>query len=60
MRNKRWESCLQCHDYHGNHKFNTPLRLQDAHTLDVLEKYLKGGPSPFGAPIVKSKQDRSS
>ena len=59
VRNKRWESCLQCHDYHGNHKFNTPLRLQDAHTLDVLEKYLKGGPSPFGSPIVKSKQDRS-
>lgn len=60
VRNKRWESCLQCHDYHGNHKWNAPLRLQDANTLDVLDKYLKGGPSPFGAVIVKTKQDKPS
>jgi predicted CXXCH cytochrome family protein len=59
VRNKRWETCLQCHDYHGNHKWNAPLRLQDGHALEVLDKYMKGGPSPFGAAIVKSKQEKS-
>lgn len=60
VQNKRWETCMQCHDYHGNHKWNAPLRLQDAPTLEVLDKYLKGGSSPFGNTIVKAKQDRPS
>lgn len=55
--NKQWGTCLQCHDYHGNHKLHAPLRLQDAATLDMLQKYLKDGPSPYGATIVKAKQD---
>jgi hypothetical protein len=58
LRNKQWTTCLQCHDYHGNHKRNAPLRLQDAPTLEVLNKYLQGGPSPFGATIVKARQDK--
>jgi len=55
---KRWDTCLQCHDYHGNHKWNAPLRLTDATALDTLNRYLKDGPSPYGAPIVKSKQPK--
>jgi len=58
VRNKQWTACLQCHDYHGNHKWNAPLRLQDAATLEALDKYLQGGPSPFGATIIKAKQGR--
>jgi ferredoxin-NADP reductase/bacterioferritin-associated ferredoxin len=59
VQNKRWETCLQCHDYHGNHKWSAPLKLQDAHSIDVLDKYLKGGPSPFGATIVKAKPEKT-
>lgn len=58
VRNKRWETCLQCHDYHGNHKWRAPLRLVDAATVDVLDRYMKTGPSPFGATVVKAKQER--
>ena len=58
VRNKQWTTCLQCHDYHGNHKWNAPLRLQDGATLEVLNKYLQGGPSPFGETIVKAKQGK--
>lgn len=57
VRNKRWDTCLQCHDYHGNHKWRAPLRLVDATTVDVLHKYLKDGPSPFGATVVKARQE---
>lgn len=57
VRNKRWDTCLQCHDYHGNHKWSAPLRLQDAAQLPLLEKYLQGGPSPYGSTVVKAKQD---
>lgn len=57
---KRWETCMQCHDYHGNHRWNAPLRLQDANALDVLNKYLKDGPSPYGATVVKARQEKPS
>lgn len=58
VRNKRWDACLQCHDYHGNHnKWSTPLRLQDAATLDRLDKYLQGGPSVYGATVVKATRE---
>jgi ferredoxin-NADP reductase/bacterioferritin-associated ferredoxin len=57
---KRWETCLQCHDYHGNHRAGAPLRLQDAATIDTLNKYLQGGPSPYGATVVKARKERPS
>jgi ferredoxin-NADP reductase/bacterioferritin-associated ferredoxin len=57
VRQKRWDSCLQCHDYHGNHRWRAPLRLVDAPTVDVLASYLQNGPSPFGNPVTKAKQE---
>lgn len=60
VRNKRWDSCLQCHDYHGNHRWSAPLRLEDAPTLRSLHHYLKDGPSPFGKTIVKAKEGKPS
>lgn len=60
VRHASWGTCLQCHDYHGNHKWSAPLRLEDAPALQVLHKYLKDGPSPFGATTVKAKKDKAS
>lgn len=57
---KRWETCLQCHDYHGNHRAGAPLRLQDAAPPDTLNKYLQGGPSPYGATVIKARKERPS
>ena len=57
VQGKQWSTCLQCHDYHGNHKWRTPLRLQDANALDAIDRYLQGGPSPFGATVAKAKQE---
>jgi hypothetical protein len=57
VQNRQWSTCLQCHDYHGNHKWRTPLRLQDANALDAIDKYLAGGPPPYGATIAKAKQE---
>jgi hypothetical protein len=60
LASKRWETCLQCHDYHGNHRFAAPLRLQDAATLDTLQQYLRQEPSPYGGTVVKARQDKPS
>lgn len=51
---RRWNTCLQCHDYHGNHVAKVPERLIDAVELAKIQKYLDQGESPYGATIVKA------
>lgn len=43
-----WETCMQCHDFHGNHVAEVPKRLTDAIDRQSLLDYLKGGPDPYG------------
>ena len=43
----RWDSCLTCHDYHGNHKGKAPTLFEDAATIDQIKEYLNGGASPY-------------
>ncbi|HLJ00981.1 MAG TPA: 2Fe-2S iron-sulfur cluster-binding protein [Bradyrhizobium sp.] len=44
----RWETCLQCHDFHGNHKRDIPRSLSMKLDLTAIENYLKDGADPFG------------
>lgn len=39
---KRWNTCLGCHDFHGNHVFETPKRLQQATSPEMVARYLAG------------------
>jgi ferredoxin-NADP reductase/bacterioferritin-associated ferredoxin len=57
---KRWDTCLQCHDYHGNHHWKAPLQLRDGASLEILQRYLKNGPSPYGSTRVKALQNPPS
>ena len=46
---KQWRSCLQCHDFHGNHEREVPTRLADAIKAKDLEMYFTGkAQSPYG------------
>lgn len=51
---ERWETCLGCHDYHGNHAYTAPRRLEQAIPMDAIRAYLDGGSSPYGAPIRRA------
>lgn len=48
---QRWDTCLGCHDYHGNHARKPPQRLHEALPAAQLRAYFDGGPSPYGAPL---------
>lgn len=52
---KRWDTCLGCHDYHGNHGLKTPVRLEAAIPAEAIEGYLRGGSSPYPAPLVRAR-----
>jgi hypothetical protein len=45
---KEWNTCLGCHDFHGNHKRVTQTRFDDAYATSAIIDYLAGGPSPYG------------
>lgn len=44
-----WETCLSCHDFHGNHKRTVPEKLTAGIPTERLLDYLDGGDDPYGA-----------
>lgn len=57
---ERWDTCLRCHDYHGNHAAEPPRRLDDMIPLDSIRTYFRGGPSPYGDPILRANRPEAS
>lgn len=54
----RWDTCLGCHDFHGNHAYRAPRALADAVAPATLRRYAAGAPSPFGPPQTPSRPSR--
>jgi hypothetical protein len=48
VKGDRWEACLGCHDFHGNHERSTPKRLDQALSPLDIERYFAGARSPYG------------
>ena len=44
---KQWESCLACHDFHGNHIMELPTVVGEGLTPEVIDAYFKGSQSPY-------------
>lgn len=44
---RRWETCLGCHDFHGNHDREVPTRMSQLLTRQQIQQYLDGGDSPY-------------
>jgi len=43
----RWETCLGCHDFHGNHVMQVKEKISETISTEILLKYFLGGPSPY-------------
>lgn len=44
---KRWDSCLGCHDFHSNHPIRTPLTMACARDPAAIRHWLADGPDPY-------------
>lgn len=42
-----WTTCLQCHDFHGNHVYLVAEQMKDTIPLIVVKEYFDGGKSPY-------------
>ncbi len=45
--NNEWKTCLQCHDFHGNHVMTTPHLMKDTIPFSAIEAYARGGEDPY-------------
>ena len=48
VRDGAFNTCLQCHDFHGNHIWDTPVSIDDGVPEHEIWRYFAGGPSPYG------------
>lgn len=60
MAGKQWQTCLTCHDFHGNHAYKAPKDLRQALSQQAVESYLAQGASPYGPATTKAKQRRQT
>ena len=44
---ENWQSCLGCHDWHGNHVMELNTVVETAIEPDRIARYFEGGPSPY-------------
>jgi len=47
INNGHWNSCIQCHDFHGNHIMKTPNVMKDTIPINSLKVYFEGGEDPY-------------
>ncbi|OBQ55306.1 cytochrome c3 family protein [Tamlana sp. s12] len=45
---KDWFTCIQCHDFHGNHRYDVPEKMSDTIPLKQIQQYFDGGADPYG------------
>jgi predicted CXXCH cytochrome family protein len=46
-KNEQWNTCIQCHDFHGNHLYNLAQVVKDTIPMSQIIDYLQGGKDPF-------------
>jgi hypothetical protein len=58
---ENWESCLRCHDFHGNHVMETKIVLEEAPMSEQIRKYFEGSFSPYSSlKYYKARQEISN
>ena len=56
-RGGRWDTCLTCHDFHGNHPVKAPRDLDEAHGLSAVRAYLADGADPYSRTKTHPAKD---
>ena len=52
VKTKRWQSCLTCHDFHGNHEMKLSNKLEQAISMDKINAYFNRGPHAYPGEIM--------
>ncbi|MBV1882152.1 MAG: hypothetical protein KUG82_10985 [Pseudomonadales bacterium] len=44
---ENWDSCLRCHDFHGNHIMEVATQINQMKSPKAIENYFTGGADPY-------------
>lgn len=55
---QRWDTCLGCHDFHGNHDMKMPTELNHAIPANKISAYFKGAQSPYPGPVKHKAKEK--
>lgn len=47
IQDKKWQTCLGCHDFHGNHMMKTRREVSEAISTQRIINYFQGAKSPY-------------
>ncbi|WP_455212432.1 hypothetical protein [Kaarinaea lacus] len=47
VKTKQWQTCLGCHDFHGNHRMKTATSMDQLIDPKNIRAYFQGGKSPY-------------
>ena len=54
-----WNSCLGCHDFHGNHLMELATELDQALDIEEILTYFEGSPSPYANEKLYSAKEQT-
>ena len=57
IKKEEWNTCLGCHDFHGNHKREAQLNLDEKFSSKEIEEYFGSGESPYGNELYFKAKD---
>lgn len=52
VKEKKWKTCLRCHDFHGNHDMKTVTKIEDSLSTIELDEYFNRGKNPYPGNII--------
>lgn len=56
---EQWDTCLGCHDFHGNHVMEVPQSLEEALGPQIILDYFAGADSPYSSEkLHQAKEQR--
>ncbi len=54
---KNWDSCLGCHDFHGNHDMKLETNVKQRIPESILQNYFNAGDSPYRGEIITTARE---
>lgn len=58
IKERKWTTCLQCHDFHGTHEYSVPTSIKDTISRVSIMNYLKDGASVYGTKSIEAPSER--
>lgn len=54
---KDWDTCLACHDFHGDHVMKTATNTEDMIDKTLIKEYFLGGKDPYSEVKISTPKE---